>query len=867
MGTTTYQLMLKCGSKTLTLTDWTTFYPLTEGLEDNGQTVVVHLYVKEPNEAAQSIATFLHELAWFNARAVEYEVAHVKEPVYIGLKVWDGNAYDTVFGRGWLWKMLTGRSEAADPAIAVELDKDWSGSLAKAMIKEMIVSVNCKSVKSSEDVMICPWSTLTDRWVGQAAGAIRHTQDGAVIVEEGITNLVPNSDFENEADTDNGWLVSNVSLTAVEQASNNDNLVWNGFYSYLLTETGGASVRQFYRSITLASTDDYTLSCYARKVDGSTLLATDCQLYYGASQTTTFIAQTDRPGWYRLIATFAGVVAPANCGIEIKASKQVIVDSFQLEIGPYVTSLCYGNLGRGYSFSGTAHLSSSVREAAVLSYRNTPGTCPQMLPRTGGTVLIVTQASMAYDEFVSNGILLYHATLTGELSIYYDLASTSFRIYDGVNTATTGSVTFVKDDLLFIFGKWADNGTISISVYKSNGVLLGSGSATYAQQEMGDTVYLGGLGGGYWNGVIYEVQTWDRHFSTTEMVERVKQGVGSSELPYLWSAIGDGTIYNHDDSGHDNWVELANGPGDYDAGIKLLIENDTVGTTPQMLYIGQMRRGVPVSDLPSKRYLVGNHFRPWLEAEAGVASYDGETVTVADATASEGNKARTTPTGTVEVKRINIPICAEPEDVWKYAGVFRVVPRMYAATALNYLVRFRVVTGYHTGPYSVQFYADADSVWRPGNPSKTILAMPGHYQEPNDLQAIRPGDWAGATYCYLEYYVQAAVAAGTLDIDGVWLVPQDSEGFGQMPTVSDWVYQQYVLIDSASREPKACTVYDKDMERFRSSLDWSGRFYMTIREPSILTIMWRRSGTGYVWTLDDSIRVSCKYRPRYQKVR
>lgn len=88
-----------------------------------------------------------------------------------------------------------------------------------------------------------------------------------------------------------------------------------------------------------------------------------------------------------------------------------------------------------------------------------------------------------------------------------------------------------------------------------------------------------------------------------------------------------------------------------------------------------------------------------------------------------------------------------------------------------------------------------------------------------------------------------------------------------MPTVSDWVYQQYVLIDSASREPKACTVYDKDMERFRSSLDWSGRFYMTIREPSILTIMWRRSGTGYVWTLDDSIRVSCKYRPRYQKVR
>jgi len=871
-----YLLSLKCGARELNLADWLSYFPLVEGLDDQGQSVVVHLYVKEPTAYSQEITAFLHDLMWFNARAVEYEAGHVKESVFLGMKLWDGNPYDTTFGRGWQWKMLAGRSEAADPAITYELDKDWASTVNKAVIKEVTVTFRCKGKKSIDDVAICVWETLTDRWVGQAQGGLRHISTGSLLVEEGTTNKIPNSDYENEADTDNGWAVSNASLVPTEQASNDPNLVWNGFWSYLLTETGGAA-RQWYVSLAAGNTNPHALSCYARRLDGGVLSAADCELYYGAAKTTVFTAQVDRPGWYRLTSTFAGIAAATDTGIEVKASRQVVVDSFQLEEKSYATSLCYGNLGRGYTFSGAAHTTSSVRAAAGVNYRNAQGTCPQMLSRTGGTLLFVARAAHASTAYTQDAYLMCNDAATA-MYLRYDATGAgegTFTLYDGTTLCTTGGVmAFAEGDTLFAFARMGVIGgtanQMRVDVYSSACALLGTATAAWARQLPGNAVWIGSWSTAdlQWGGEICEVQAWDRVLTDVEVLARVRHGVGSAELPYLWSAGGDGTIYNHDDAGagHDDWVELANGPGDYDAGLKVLIEN-LAATTPQFLYLGQGRRGAPRSDLPSKRNLVGSHFRPWLEAEAGAASYDGETGTVGEGTASAANMARTTPLSTVEVKRINIPIATEPEDLWKFAGVLRIIPRLYTATASRFQVRFRIVTGYHVGPYSVQYYADADSVWRPGNPFKAILAVPGHYQEPDDLQAVRPGDWSGAVYCYAEYYVQADLAAGTLDIDGLWLVPQDQEGYGIMPTVNDWVQSQFVLVDSASREPKACTVYGKDAERFRSSLDWSGRFFLPVREPCILTAMWRRSGTGYVWTLDDSVRIDCKYRPRYQRVR
>jgi hypothetical protein len=864
-----YLAKLKCGSREIDLSSNSGLFPMMEGVEDNGQAVVLTLYVKDPSCQQGEVMTFLHNLMWFNARAIEYEGEHVKEPVYLGLKIWDGNTYDTTFGRGWQWKMLTGQHELNAPAVSVELAKDWSDTLGRAMITEVKITFQAKGRKGANGVEVFPWEPLTDRWVGQARGCLRHLSDGALMVEEGTTNKIPNSDFENEADTASGWAVSNADLVFSVQASNDVNLVYNGYWSYLLT--AGATARQFYVSLAAGNTNSHTLSCYARRLDGGTLTVADCQLYYGANQTTTFTAQSDRPGWYRLTATFAGIAAATNTGIEVKASKQVIVDSFQMEEKAYVTSLCYGNMGRGYTFSGAAHTTTSVRAPAGIYYRNAQGTCPQMFPRTGGTLLFVAKAYRISTAYTQAVYLMCDDALTA-MWLRYNINGT-WTFYDGTTQITTGATAFAAGDVLFAFVRYGVVGGtanyMQLDVYSAAGVRLGTASGAWARQEPGTAVWIGSFATAdlHW-GEIRDVQAWNEALTDAQVQARVAYGEGPSELPYIWSAQGNGTIYNHDDTdaSHDNWVELANGPGDYDAGLKILVKNLTA-STPQMIYMGQMRRGVPRSDLPSKRYLVGNHFRPWLEAEAGLATYDADTLANPDVLASGGTGAQTTPTTTTEIVRISIPITTEPEDMWKTAGVFRIIPRLLTATASRYQVRFVVVTGYHAGPFSVPYLADGDNVWRPGDPSKAVLAIPSHYQEPDDLQAVRPGEWSGATYCYLAYLIEAAVAAGTIDIDGVWLVPQDQEGYGIMPTVYDWVQNQFVLVDSCSREPKACTVYGMDNEQFRSSMDWSGRLFMPVREPCILTMMWRRSGTGYVWVIEDYVSVDCKYRPRYQKVR
>jgi len=854
-----YHLKLVCGSKELNLADWETLYPLVDCIEDSGGAVVLKLYVKDPEGEREAIQRFLHELHWFNVRAIEYEHEMVKEPVWLGLKMDDGNNYESLFGRGWLYKRVTG--SRALPAIVYSWSTSGYSDLERGgLLKEFTIAFQAKSRIDVDGSRIFAWETRTDLWVGHATGAIR-TEDG-IIVEEGTTNKIPNSDFENEADPDNGWFSGGASLTATEVTD--PDYVYNGFWSYQLVEDGTAN-RTWYASVNVGNTNNHSLQAVCRRLDGGVVSAATAQLFYGAALlATTYTYLFD--GWYLLRSEpFAGIVAATACGIYVMQGQAVIVDSFQLEEKAYCSSYAYGNLGRGYTFSGAAHTTTSVRAAARLAYPNVASTVRMMLPRTGGTVRVHTTARRASTTYTGSNYLIY----AGSMHLYYDGA---FKWTDGTNTASTAAVAFASGDEIVVWASYGGGG-IGLAVYV-NGLIVGTGTVAAYAAPVPAIVYLGSdaTPANHWSGIFREVQTWGEIFTAAERTARDKVGQGVGELPYLWSYAGAGAIVNQTDPADlskQSWVEVGNVPGDYPAGCKLGIMNDTA-ITPLRIMVGLMRRGVPRTDIASKRLRVGNHFRPWREAEAGAATYDANSSTVADAACIGGNKTRTSPSGTTDVLRVRIPICYEPEDMWTAVGSFRIIPRLYSATADRFLVRFRVTTGVRAGQYTHRFYVAGDSVWSWGKPQNQVVFVPSHYIDPETVQELAPGDWtfaANGAYCTLDYWLMADVAAGSVDFDGVYLLPQDMEGYGIIEATTDWPEDRVVLIDSASKETSASTVHDANNERFLSGIDWSGRLLLPLKEPGIIVAVWLRSGAGYTWTISDAAVVSLKYRPRYARLR
>lgn len=873
---TTFLAKLRCGNEELELWETSTFAPAGgQAYQDEGEFVRLSLHMKGSTEDDnQALLRILHQINWYNQQALRYTTGRIKEPVYLGVKVYDGNEYDTVFGRGWQWKRLYGLNMEDMAAIRMEMGGGWTASMGVARVRTLDLSFRAAPVMGVSGEKIYTWETLQDRWVGTGMGAIRPDDDGGVLLEIPITNKIPNSDFENEADRDNGWSVSNASLTRTENTTR-DEFIYAGFASIILSENGTAD-RYYSVSVNVGNTNKHSLMCVAKCLDGKAVDATICQLYYNAALTTTYEALGD--GWYLLKAeNFNGINAGTNCGILVKQDKEVAVDCFDLQESARLTTHVYGNMGYGYTFSGTSHTSTSVRAAAALVYRNDESTAPRAIPESKGTMLFVVETWQASADCPLNAYLLY--TTTKEL--LWEQANQRFGFTDGFQWARTGAITFAKGDVLFVFAQWGPSG-LGVYVYDSDGVLLGSG--TYATYNSNDITYFligsdTGVGGpGYeWNAPIYEVQSWGENLTQAQMQERVKCGWGSGELPFI-NGVTENIIYNRDGTdnsvSYNNWFDANNVPGDFPAACKLLFKNEIEAATIRYFYLTQMKRALPRTDLASKRGLVGIHWTPTIiQVEDGSAYYDGDTTsqTLAGAMgAAANNTARVAPSATTNVLRVKVPIVNEPEDLWKYAGTWRVVLRYYTSVENHFRVQFAITTAKHTGPFTPQFYLKGGSIWLATENEHQVVNIPSHFIDPQELQTIRPGDWSSAAdgpYCYLEIWVQADAPSGYLYLDALWLMAQDAEGYGVIAENTHWVNYDWLCIDSISRAHGAAIVDDYQHERFFASLDWWGSFFLPVLQPSRFSIMWRRHSTGYPWTKTDYMSVFAKYRPRYERVR
>jgi len=867
----TSQLVVKLthGDTEVNLTDLSSFY--LQEFSDAGELLTMKLTLTDPDSYTERIKLLLHQFDMLNQAAIDYLEGQSAEPVYLAVKEKDGTSKDTVFGRGFRYRMLGGRGTVKEAAISYTVNGRWQQQLlAASAINDVELTLRCRARHNPQNEPVYPWETKRDRWLGQAQGSIRTSDHGSLFIDPATTNKATNTQFDNEADRDAGWSVSDVALTVTENTD--PAYIYAGFASIIL-DNGHASAQQFYQSVNVGNTNKHSLQVRVRRLDGGTVSAAVCRLFYNVVLTTTFTADDNDSDWYWLTAeNVTGINAATNFGLQVEPGYSVAVDCFQIEEKVHCSPYCYGNLGRGHAFSGAAHTTTSVRTVGGVFYRNAVGTVPLMLPRVAATVSMIVKAPFDSDDFEADAYLFY----CGSMRLHYDQANTRFEFTDGTNTAVTGAATFSADDSLHVFAEYGANG-LRVEAYALGGSAIATAgtAASYAAPAPNAAFWLGSdsTPAGHWEAEILELQIYDGELTATERSARVAKGRGSAELPVVWSHTGTGVIYNSNDETDDehDWIELLNGPGDDWAGLKLLLTQQTASQTPLYLYAGMTTNGFPIHNDPHRRLLRGWQCKPFLQAEDGSASFDGDTVLATDAGASGGasnNCSHTTPSTTDEVTRIQIPIATEPEDLAWYYGYKRLLGRFLTAEASHHHISYKVVTGYAEGPDTKQFYASGDNTWQTGDDREQILCIPSHYIPPYALQRYYvPGDWSGATYCYLELNVEADAASGDLYCDGVLLLPHDYEAYAELPSTSSWPQNRVVVLDTCSRDYGGFTAYDVDTERMRDRLDLWNSLHLPNGQPAAIVFCWLRSGTGAPWNISDQIKVEAKYRPRYKQVR
>ena len=209
-------------------------------------------------------------------------------------------------------------------------------------------------------------------------GQIPTTLSGGVVYRPGVygkalqaaeatANKMTNPVY-GHATWNTGW-TTGADLTAVQNFD--PNYVLYGVNSAKVTRITSGGSRSFYQNINAGNTNMHCLSAYVRKADGSTITASDCQLFYGGLLTTTYTALNN--GWYLLHALVTGVASSTITGVTLTAlSTDYYVGGVQLEEMPYPTPLAHGGMGPGHAWTGTAHESTSTRTATQVVYTGIP---------------------------------------------------------------------------------------------------------------------------------------------------------------------------------------------------------------------------------------------------------------------------------------------------------------------------------------------------------------------------------------------------------------------------------------------------------------------------------------------------------------
>lgn len=223
-------------------------------------------------------------------------------------------------------------------------------------------------------------------------------------------------------------------------------------------------------------------------------------------------------GWWRVTYSAATTSSSNTYGFQVPTGKTVYVDGVQLEALAYATTYTDGTLGTGYSWSGTAHNSTSSRTAVSIKYATSSN-----IAAAAGSFSAWIKTSWAGNDSVAHTIFDTD-TSAGTLKLSKN-SSNNIVLDDGTHTATK-AVSWSAGQWQHVVGTWT-SGTIQVYVNGTAGT-----SSTLTAPTLSTSLYLGQdkTNANLLNGSMSDIRIMDTALSSTQVTDLYQSGlVGHSE--------------------------------------------------------------------------------------------------------------------------------------------------------------------------------------------------------------------------------------------------------------------------------------------------------------------------------------------------
>ncbi len=272
------------------------------------------------------------------------------------------------------------------------------------------------------------------------------------------------------------------------------------------------------------NTNTHTLSAYVRRIKGGTVNNTIAQLYWqGSAQAGTTYTDVGG-GWWRLSYTAAGTASAQNYGVTlVEDSGTLYIDGIQLEQKSYPTTYADGTLGTGYSWSGTAHESTSTRTAANVQYAG--GT--SNFTTDEGSMSLWVKSNLSQSQIASTiqGILNYETSGDGFRLEYNAYPTAEFRLNKVVgysNNIAYKQVNIAANTWYHLAATW--NSTTGISLYLNAGT-PGTNANTTDPGNTSTILLPSSSGGTIWQ--YSDIRIFEDDLSAAEVTDLYQSGLVS----------------------------------------------------------------------------------------------------------------------------------------------------------------------------------------------------------------------------------------------------------------------------------------------------------------------------------------------------
>lgn len=402
---------------------------------------------------------------------------------------------------------------------------------------------------------------------------------------EATTNKAINPVFGHST-WNNGWTAE---ANVIESQNTDLAFCLPGLTSSAKVSSKGSTNNSYYRLINAGNTNKHTLTVWVYLPDKGTPTTADFDVVYSTALATTYV-NLGNGLWMAYANNITGINSAQAAGIQIKSGHTVYLLAIQFEERVYASPLCYGDL-LGCAWTGAVHGSTSTRTYPQLL---SPDVTSLINPASGAIAMVwKSWFSSGYPVDTDFWMSLDNAQTSPGLHGYRTNADHKFSLTDGTNTISSAAQTYADFETVYMLFTWGPGG---LNIYR-NGVNIATG-ATFTPTVASKLVYFnigGNVSPGAADGDIVGFDTYATELTAaqalaiyTAQAAIVAGGNRVSSIPWLYTSTGTGVVYNHDDSGHDNWAVAGGIPGSVDGTSKIEIATSINNAGYDAVYISNL---------------------------------------------------------------------------------------------------------------------------------------------------------------------------------------------------------------------------------------------------------------------------------------